>query len=158
MEKERGRRVSPPPKRRRRICIRRCDEAASREAYRSYFFATHGVGVKTPIGRFVDINPLRDFRYSLRDRYLPAAIDMRCGARGIYIISSSTVGRTYRMSEANISNFRASENISTLRKQTFSQYTGVKRPKGRFVDINPLRDFRYSLRDRYLPVARKERK
>ena len=44
---------------------------------------------KKPPGRvafFVDINPLRDFRYAPRRSICADALDMRCGARGIYIV------------------------------------------------------------------------
>ena len=54
---------------------------------------------KMPLGRVaffvsIDINPLRNFRYATLQLDMCFTLDMRCGARGIYIISHCKA--TYR--------------------------------------------------------------
>ena len=82
-----------------------------------FVFSGYPCVVKRPLGRFSDINPLRDLRYS------PRGAIFACGKRyalrgvGIYIISRSTEGRTYRMSVANISHLSVAK-IYRFAKQT----------------------------------------
>ncbi len=56
---------------------------------------------------FIDINLLRDFRYVINDSICAKALDMSPCGNEIYIISSLSEARKYRIYEVNISSKRS---------------------------------------------------